>query len=96
MKNSNIKIQAYFLFLSLIFSQYSYADRLMSAAERGRSTAMAVGQTTSVIAIILGGIFLSLGVSQLGKTVLMGGLIGAAAIFGGPALIETFRSIFGA
>ena len=70
------------------------ANRLEEAAQRGQSLLISIGQITSVIGIVLGGIILSLGMASVGRMILMSGLMGACATFGGPALIEALRGIF--
>ncbi|HPI39344.1 MAG TPA: hypothetical protein PLJ21_00985 [Pseudobdellovibrionaceae bacterium] len=86
---------ALFLLLSII-THPAFANRLQAAAQRGKTEVMLIAQTGSVIGIVAGGLLMSLGAGQLGKMVLVSGIVGAAAIFGGPALIEVMRSIFGA
>lgn len=80
----------------LLASNQALADRLTSAAERGKSELLGIGEIVAQIAIVLGGLLMALGASQIGRMVITGGIIGACAIFGGPALVETLRSIFGA
>lgn len=74
----------------------AFANRLQAAAQRGKNEIMLIAQTGSVIGVVAGGLLMSLGAGQVGKMVLVSGIIGACAIFGGPALIEVLRSIFGA
>ena len=94
-KTQNLK--QYFLFLTLsLLASPVFANRLQAAAERGKTEIMLIAQTGSVIGIVAGGLLMSIGAGQLGKMVLVSGIVGAAAIFGGPAIIEMMRSIFGA
>lgn len=79
-----------------LLSNPAFANRLQAAAQRGKTEVMLIAQTGSVIGVVAGGLLMSLGAGQLGKMVLVSGIIGAAAIFGGPALIEVMKSIFGA
>ncbi|MGZ6470373.1 MAG: hypothetical protein ACXWRZ_04375 [Bdellovibrio sp.] len=79
-----------------LISNPAFANRLQAAAQRGKTEVMLIAQTGSVIGVVAGGLLMSLGAGQLGKMVLVSGIIGAAAIFGGPALIEVMKSIFGA
>jgi hypothetical protein len=53
-----------------------------------------IAQTTSGIGIALGAILLSLGVSHFGKSILMGGVIGAFVTFGGPAIVDFMKELF--
>ncbi len=79
--------------LLLILSHESFANRLEEAASRGQSIVISVGQITAVIGIILGGIFMSIGMANFGKMMLGSGAIGAAATFGGPVIIEVMKEI---
>lgn len=81
-------------FLFLILSDSAIASRLEEAAQRGQSIIISVGQITAVIGIVLGGIALSVGMANLGRMVLMSGVIGAAATFGGPAIIDMLKEVF--
>lgn len=78
----------------LILSNPAFANRLEEAAMRGQSVVISIGQITAVIGIVLGGIALSIGMANVGKMVLMSGIIGAAATFGGPAIIDVVKEIF--
>ncbi|MGZ3769348.1 MAG: hypothetical protein ACXVCP_08470 [Bdellovibrio sp.] len=91
------KLENKALILSMcLISNPAFANRLQAAAQRGKTEVMLIAQTGSVIGVVAGGLLMSLGAGQLGKMVLVSGIIGAAAIFGGPALIEVMKSIFGA
>jgi hypothetical protein len=70
------------------------ANRLEQAAEKGRSMIVSIGQVTSVVGIVVGGIFYSIGASNLGRTVLIGGFVGAIATIGAPAIISFIRDTF--
>jgi len=78
----------------LVLSNSALANRLEEAAVRGQSIVISIGQVTAVIGIVLGGIALSIGMANVGRMVLMSGIIGAAATFGGPALIDVVKEIF--
>ncbi len=78
----------------LILAHPALASRLEEAAVRGQSIVISIGQVTAVIGIVLGGIALSIGMANVGKMVLMSGVIGAAATFGGPAIIDVLKEIF--
>lgn len=78
----------------LVLSNPALANRLEEAAVRGQSIVISIGQVTAVIGIVLGGIALSIGMANVGRMVLMSGIIGAAATFGGPALIDVVKEIF--
>lgn len=78
----------------LVLSHPALANRLEEAAVRGQSIVISIGQVTAVIGIVLGGIALSIGMANVGRMVLMSGVVGAAATFGGPAIIDVVREIF--
>lgn len=78
----------------LVITHPAFASRLEEAAQRGQSIVISIGQITAVIGIVLGGIALSIGMAQAGRMALMSGVIGAAATFGGPAVIDMMKEIF--
>lgn len=80
--------------LLFILSNPAVASRLEDAAQRGQSIVTSVGQITAVIGIVLGGIAMSVGMAGLGRMVLVSGVIGAAATFGGPVVVDLMREIF--
>jgi len=80
--------------LVLLISHPAIASRLEEAAQRGQSIVTSIGQVTAVIGIVLGGIAMSIGMANLGRMVLMSGVIGAAATFGGPAIIDMLKEVF--
>ena len=82
------------LHMALLASDPAYASRLEEAAQRGQSLIISIGQITAVIGIVLGGIAMSIGLANIGKMVLSSGVIGAAATFGGPAIIDLLREVF--
>jgi len=94
MKNLNAIYNLTFTLILLVLSNPAFANRLEEAAVRGQSIVISIGQVTAVIGIVLGGIALSIGMANIGRMVLMSGIIGAAATFGGPALIDVVKEIF--
>lgn len=95
MNFTNTKTKIVLISISLL-SNPAFANRLQAAVQRGKTEVMLIAQTGSVIGIVAGGLLMSLGAGQLGKMVLISGIVGASAIFGGPALVEVLKSIFGA
>lgn len=91
--NSFKKSKLLTLFL-IILTSPALASRLEEAAQRGQSIVISIGQVTAVIGIVLGGIALSIGLANVGRMILMSGIIGAAATFGGPAIIDVLKEIF--
>ncbi|MCB0361087.1 MAG: hypothetical protein KDD35_00090 [Bdellovibrionales bacterium] len=80
----------------LLISETSHANRLVQAASSANSQLLVLAQATSGIAFALGAIFYHFGAPHLGRQILIGGIIGLAATFGGPAMIELLRNVFGA
>lgn len=95
MKIQNFKNNLILASISITANE-ALANKLQAAAQRGKTEVMLIAQTGSVIGIVAGGLLMSLGAGQLGKMVLVSGIVGACAIFGGPALIEVLKSVFGA
>lgn len=92
-KFKHIQNQLILLVLTF-FSNEAFANRLQDAAVRGQSIVISIGQVTAVIGVVLGGIAMSIGMANIGRMVLMSGVIGAAATFGGPAIIDVVKEIF--
>ncbi|MCB0384359.1 MAG: hypothetical protein KDD43_03125 [Bdellovibrionales bacterium] len=73
----------------------AYANRLVQAANSATASMLTLAQATSGIAFALGAIMYYFGASHTGRQILIGGLIGVSATFGGPAIIEALKNIFG-
>jgi hypothetical protein len=80
--------------VALVAVDSALASRLEAAARNAQTSVIAIAQITSTIGIALGGALMSVGWSQAGRQVLGGGVVGAFASFGGPALIDFVRSVF--
>jgi type IV secretory pathway VirB2 component (pilin) len=85
---------AIFSVFTFLFCSESLANRLQEAAQRGQGIVISIAQITAVIGIVLGGMALSIGMSGLGRMVLVSGIFGAAATFGGPAFIDLMKDVF--
>lgn len=94
MKNQKYVLHLILSAVLLVLTNQALANRLEEAASRGQSIVISIGQVTAVIGIVLGGIAMSIGMANLGKMVLMSGVIGAATTFGGPAIIDVLKEIF--
>ncbi|HPI41810.1 MAG TPA: hypothetical protein PLJ21_13450 [Pseudobdellovibrionaceae bacterium] len=82
MNNKILKIKSIILFSAVsILSHPALANRLQAAAERGKVEVMLIAQTGSVIGIVAGGLLMSLGAGQLGKMVLVSGIVGAGHLW---------------
>ena len=95
MKNNKLKIISIHAFAYFLVTFPAYADRLESVAANAKSEITLIAQTSVGIGIAVGGLLMAIGANQVGRYLLMSGLIGALAVFGGPALIEAVRSIAG-
>ena len=84
------------LILITLCQEEALANRLVQAAGSATASMMTLAQATSGIAFALGAIMYHFGASQAGRQILIGGVIGLSATFGGPAIIELLRGIFGA
>lgn len=71
------------------------AKDLIEAAQSAQSMFNRIGVASVSIGITGGGILFAIGAAQLGRMVLMSGLIGAACILGGPAVIGLLGRVFG-
>lgn len=78
----------------LVAVDSALASRLESAARNAQASVVSIAQITSTIGIALGGLLMSVGWAGAGRQVLGGGVVGAFASFGGPALIDFVRSVF--
>ncbi len=72
------------------------ARDLDSAARSYTNTIKNIGQIMSVAGVIAGGICMQIpGVTQFGKNVLAGGLVGGLCSFGAPAFASLLTTVFG-
>ena len=94
MKNLYQTYQYILMGAILVVTHPAFASRLEEAAQRGQSIIISVGQITAVIGIVLGGIAMSVGMANFGRMILMSGVIGAAATFGGPVVVDLMKEIF--
>lgn len=92
--NKNINNNMIFLLLILI-SLNSQARDLVSAATSLKSMLIQIGLAVSGISIIAGGIMWSLGTAELGKRLLVGGIIGAAITAGYAGIESAIRQVAG-
>ncbi|WP_374035777.1 hypothetical protein ACES2I_08830 [Bdellovibrio bacteriovorus] len=71
------------------------AKDLVDAAQSAQAMFNRIGIASISLGITGGGILFALGLGQIGRMVLMSGLIGAACILGGPGIISLLGKIFG-
>jgi hypothetical protein len=81
--------------ISLFSTDPAMANRLADAAVQGQSLVLTIAQATSVIGIAVGGILMSVGWGSAGKATLGGGVVGAFASIGAPAMISFVKEVFG-
>lgn len=88
----------YFIFaitiVSSLVSDPCFANRLEDVANRSTHMLVTLGQATSIIGILIGGIAMTLGMVQTGRIILSSGLFGAVCVFGGPAILDFLKGIF--
>lgn len=94
MKYAFIYLAAAAICLSL--ADVAMARDLVDAAQSAQSMFNRIGVAAISIGITIGGILYALGIAQIGRMILLSGLIGAAAVLGAPALIALLGRIFGA
>ena len=76
-------------------SQIANARDLVEAAQSAQSMFNRIGVAAVGIGLTLGGILFAVGASQMGRNVIVSGLVGACAILGAPALVNLIGRIFG-
>lgn len=79
----------------LIAGDLAQARDLVDAAQSAQTMFNRIGIAAISIGITLGGILFTLGAAQVGRMVLISGLIGAVAVLGAPALIGLLAKVFG-
>jgi len=94
----NIIIIITIILVLIIMPEIVFAARdITGAADTAVATAKNIGRIISVLGVVVGGVFYNIpGLSEFGRTTMIGGLIGAGLSFGGPSIVELFRNIFGA
>jgi hypothetical protein len=90
------RLIALLVLVSIFIGPMAQARDLVDAAASAQSFFNRIGIAAISIGLTLGGILFALGVSQLGRMLLISGFIGAIAILGAPALIGLLGRIFGA
>lgn len=83
------------LVVSLFVADLALAKDLVDAAQAAQSMFNRIGIAAIGIGISVGGILFAVGAAQIGRMVLISGLIGAVCVLGGPALISLLARIFG-
>lgn len=91
MKIGNLLIIA----VLLLTVDSAFAKDLVDAAQSAQAMFNRIGIASISLGITGGGILFALGLGQVGRMVLMSGLIGAACILGGPGIISLLGKIFG-
>lgn len=83
------------LFVIILSAQVVQARDLAEAASTAQSMFNRIGIAAISIGITVGGILFTLGMAQIGRMVLVSGLIGAFCVLGAPAIISLMGRIFG-
>lgn len=87
-----------FLFLGtfvLLLAPYADAKDLVDAASTAHAMMTKIGIAAIGIGITFGGILFALGAANIGRMVLVSGLVGAVCVLGGPGLLSLLGRIFG-
>lgn len=72
----------------------AFARDLVGAARTAQAQFTSIGVAGLGIGVTLGGILFVIGLAHVGRMVLVGALIGAVCILGGPAIISLLTKIF--
>lgn len=81
---------------TLSLCEHASARDLVDAAQQAQTLFNHIGIAAVGIGITLGGILFALGAAQIGRMLLISGLIGACAVLGAPAIVSLIGRIFGA
>ena len=79
----------------VFFSQFALAKDLVDAAVSAQAIFTKIGVAAVSIGITLGGILFAVGMGQIGRMIVISGLIGAFFILAGPAIIQLLGRVFG-
>lgn len=80
-------VVALVLVVSLFVADFAMAKDLVDAAQSAQSMFNRIGVAAIGIGITVGGITFALGLAQIGRMILISGLVGAVCVLGGPALV---------
>jgi len=78
-----------------IFFEPAIARDLAEAASSAQTLFNRIGIAAISLGITAGGILFAIGMAQVGRMVLISGLIGAFLVLGAPAIINLLARIFG-
>jgi hypothetical protein len=82
--------------LTAVAASSAEARDLVEAAQSAQTVLNRIGVAAISIGITVGGILYAVGASQIGRMILISGVVGACAVLGAPALINFIGRIFGA
>lgn len=88
----------FILFVSLMIvsvGDFASAKDLVDAAQSAQTMFNRIGVAAISIGITCGGILFAIGFAQVGRMVLISGLVGAAFVLGAPGIISLLGKIFG-
>ncbi len=77
------------------FADTASAKELVDVVASAQTMFNRIGIAAISIGITLGGICFAIGLSQVGRFVLMSGLVGAAIILGAPSIVSLVGRFFG-
>lgn len=81
--------------LVLLIADQAMAKDLVDAAQSAQTMFNRIGIAAIGIGITVGGILFAVGAAQIGRMVLISGLVGSVCILGGPGIISLLGRIFG-
>lgn len=79
----------------LLVSHQAEAKDLVAAASTAQSLITKIGIAAIGIGITVGGILFAVGAAQMGRMVLVSGIVGAVCVLAGPALLSLLGRVFG-
>lgn len=86
----------FWVFITVLITNLpAHARDLAEAASTAQSLFNHIGVAAVSIGITVGGILYAIGAADLGRMLLVSGVIGACAVFGAPAVISLLGHIFG-
>ncbi len=80
--------------LVILISVSVFARDLVGAASNAKQQIILIGGAVTGIAVIAGGILMSLGFAQKGQQLIIGGIIGTAIILGYGAITGALQQMF--
>ena len=90
-----MKLMFWMIMAALFATLPAHARDLAEAAATAQSLFNHIGIAAVSIGITVGGILFAIGAADLGRMLVVSGVIGACAVFGAPAVVSLLGHIFG-